>query len=162
MCLERATIAGMYGASENQKFVAEPTQHNSHLFLINGISIKKIRRKEAVSRILSWAIIHLGDLSPDPSSGQLGVFRLGHAGIGKTSRFNPLLALLRIGFTALPVTRDAISGIASAELFTSFGLCCTFRKLALPSRYLVSCPMKSGLSSTASSAAAIASLPYDE
>ena len=38
LCLERATIAGRQGASEEQKFVAELTQHNSNLFLINGIT----------------------------------------------------------------------------------------------------------------------------
>ncbi len=35
--LERATIADRQGASEDQKFVAKPTQLNINLFLTNGI-----------------------------------------------------------------------------------------------------------------------------
>ena len=37
LCLERATIAGRQGASEDQEFVAKPTQLNVNLFLTNGI-----------------------------------------------------------------------------------------------------------------------------
>ena len=37
LCLERATIAGRQGASEDQKFVAKPSQLNMNLFLANGI-----------------------------------------------------------------------------------------------------------------------------
>jgi len=37
LCLERATIAEWQGASEDQKFVAKPTQSNMILFFANGI-----------------------------------------------------------------------------------------------------------------------------
>jgi hypothetical protein len=39
LCLERATIAEWQGASEDQKFVAKPTQLNMNLFLANGIKL---------------------------------------------------------------------------------------------------------------------------
>ena len=38
LCLERAAIAEWQGASEDQKFVAKPTQSNMTLFFANGIS----------------------------------------------------------------------------------------------------------------------------
>ena len=37
LCLERATIVEWQGASEDQKFVAKPTQSNMTLFFANGI-----------------------------------------------------------------------------------------------------------------------------
>ena len=37
LCLERATIAEWQGASEDQKFVAKPTQSNITLFFANTI-----------------------------------------------------------------------------------------------------------------------------
>jgi hypothetical protein len=37
LCLERATIAGRQGASEDRKIVAQPTQLNMNCFLANGI-----------------------------------------------------------------------------------------------------------------------------
>ncbi len=37
MCLGQATIADRQGTSEDQKFVAKPTQLNMNLFLTNGI-----------------------------------------------------------------------------------------------------------------------------
>ena len=50
MCLERATIADRQGASEDQKFVAQPTQSNMNLFITIGINC-------AQSSALSFALI---------------------------------------------------------------------------------------------------------
>jgi hypothetical protein len=38
LCLEQATIADRQGTSEDQKFIAKPTQLNMNLFLANGIN----------------------------------------------------------------------------------------------------------------------------
>ena len=46
MCLERATIAGRQGASEDQKFVAKPTQLNMNLFLADGIYLFQFKRTQ--------------------------------------------------------------------------------------------------------------------
>ncbi len=47
MCLERAAIADRQGASEDQKFVAKPTQLNMNLFLANGINLHLSRARAA-------------------------------------------------------------------------------------------------------------------
>ncbi len=53
--------------------------------------------KRAVSRVLSWTIIHLGQLSPTASSNLPGS-PLGTGGAAKV-RVLPYLVLLRAGFT---------------------------------------------------------------
>ncbi len=108
----------------------------------------------AVSRVLSRTVIHLGRPSPDASSSLPGC-DAGHT-------MHPYLALLRTGFT-LPrtVTSRAVRSYRTISPLPVPGepdhrryiFCGTFRRLAPPRRYLASCPMEPGLSSTSEDAA---------
>ena len=100
-----------------------------------------------VSRVLSWAIIHLGLLSPASSSdlpediaGRDIVFLFGLAPGGvyhATSCYQLRGALLPHHFTlTCPHNADR-----------RYIFCCTFRRLAPPRRYLAPCPVEPGLSS---------------
>ncbi len=109
----------------------------------------------AVSRVLSWAIIHLGSVSPQTSSGLPG----GDAG----RTMPPYLALLRVGFTvprcvATRAVRSyrTLSPLPVPEGHRRSALCCTFRRLTPPRRYLAPCPLEPGLSSADTRSAAIA------
>ena len=78
------------------------------------------------------------------------------------------LALLQVGFT-LPrrVTTRAVrsyrtlSPLPTNDVCRRSTLCCTFRGLSPPRRYLAPCPMEPGLSSRATSAPATARLTLE-
>ncbi|GEM_PF-2403523 len=110
-----------------------------------------IRERESrpISRVLSYAVIHLGCTSPCTSCD------LPEDYAGRTS--SSYLVLLRTGFTVpLTVAGGAVRSYRTLSPLptvsaTSRGrsaLCCTFRRLAPPRGYLAFCPMEPGLSST--------------
>ena len=114
-----------------------------------------------VSRVLSRAIIPLGPVSPRASSGLPGSARGSTLPLEMLAHLGPLpyLVLLQVGFTMpalLPRTRCALTApfhpyrllqLAPQQL-RRFALCCTFRRLAPPRRYLAPDPPEPGLSST--------------
>src|SRR5689334_7640568 len=106
-----------------------------------------------VSRVLSRTVIHLGSPSPATSSG-----------LPESTGGHPLplawrlsyLALLQVGFAVPPcVATGAVRSYRTVSplpapfltLRRSI-LCCTFRRLTPPRRYLAPCPQEPGLSST--------------
>ncbi len=101
-----------------------------------------------VSRVLSRTIIHLGCLSPDTSSD------LPALGAGHTCR-GPIWSCSGRGLPChglLPAARCALTApfhpyLCSRRSHRRSTLCCTFRRLAPPRRYLASHPMEPGLSS---------------
>src|SRR5699024_3086550 len=106
-------------------------------------------RSRPISRVLSRAIIHLGLSSPTTSC-SLPEDNAGRA-------LSSYSALLRTGFTMpqpLPAARCALTApfhpclIRATTHQRRSTLCCTFRRLAPPRRYLASCPVEPGLSST--------------
>jgi hypothetical protein len=106
-----------------------------------------------ISRVLSWAIIHLGLPSPaascnlpESSAGRIIAFLFGLApgGVYHAAACCHLRgALLPHHFTLTFRRRRYL-------------FCCTFRRLAPPRRYLAPCPVEPGLSSTRRKRAAIA------
>jgi len=107
-------------------------------------------RSRPISRVLSWTVIHLGQASPLASS-NLPESSAGHA-IG-----------FLFGLAPNGVCRAAdcyqLRGALLPHPFTltiqrwRSTLCCTFRRLAPPRRYLAFCPMEPGLSSPAETGA---------
>lgn len=101
----------------------------------------------AVSRVLSWAVIPLGASSPIRSSNLPG----GTAGRGIASLFGLAPGgVCRAG--PLPDSRCALTAPfhpchAPVRAVRRSALCCTFRRLAPPRRYLAPCPVEPGLSS---------------
>ena len=101
-----------------------------------------------VSRVLSWAIIHLGCVSPHTSSSlpessashTIGfLFGLAPSGVYHAMECcHPCGALLPHHFTLTSLAR---------RLVRRFIFCCTFRRLTPPRNYLALCPMEPGLSS---------------
>jgi len=117
----------------------------SNVILVQYRSSKSESRP--ISRVLSWAIIHLGLLSPASSSdlpedtaGRDIVFLFGLApgGVFHAANCYQLRgALLPHHFT---LTRPR-------EGTGRYIFCCTFRRLAPPRYYLAPCPVEPGLSS---------------
>jgi hypothetical protein len=108
-----------------------------------------------ISRVLSWATIHLGRASPRASSDLPGSLREPRVRARRPACF-PIWSCSRWGFPCrrvLPPTRCALTApfhpyrrrIAAA--LRRSALCCTFRGLAPPRRYLAPCSMEPGLSS---------------
>jgi|GEM_PF-377329 len=105
-----------------------------------------------VSRVLSWAAIHLGPTSPWASSDLPGDSYGPHA--AATGCMPPYLVLLRVGFTLptlLPASRCALTApfhpYQPAAAGWRYLFCGTFRRLAPPRCYLAPCPVEPGLSS---------------
>ena len=108
---------------------------------------KRKVESRSVSRVLSRTIIPLGVQSlirssdlPESSTGRTSGFLFGLASGGVYHAVNCYQtrgALLPHPFTLTSRMRRST-------------LCCTFRRLAPPRRYLAPCPMKPGLSSPAS------------
>ena len=104
-------------------------------------------RSRPISRVLSYAIIHLGHASPHASCD------LPEDCAGRTS--SSYLVLLRMGFTVPRTvagravrsyrTLSPLPGSKTSHRRST--LCCTFRRLTPPRRYLASCPVEPGLSS---------------
>ena len=96
-----------------------------------------------ISRVLSWAAIHLGSPSPRTSSDLPGS-SAGHA-IGS------LFGLAPGGvYPATAVTSGAVRSyrtISPLPASRRYIFCCTFRRLAPPRRYLAPYPLEPGLSS---------------
>ncbi len=125
--------------------------------------------ERAVSRVLSWTIIHLGQLSPTASSNLPGN-PLGTG--GGRSIATPLLGPLR--FARTPLFGLAPGGVyRAANCYQSRGallphhftltgrgrryiFCGTFHGLTPPRRYLAPCPKEPGLSSVTQRVTAIA------
>jgi hypothetical protein len=108
-----------------------------------------------VSRILfpckaGTAIIHLVPGSP-PGSSSLPK-SIGRAALHPLRETLFYLTLLRVGFampSLLPGTRCALTAPFHPYLETRrYIFCCTFRRVAPPSRYEAHCPVEFGLSST--------------
>jgi hypothetical protein len=117
----------------------------------NYESTRRNKRSRPVSRVLSWAIIHLGLMSPSTSSdlpaldtGRIieGLFGLAPSGVYLAAACYQLRgALLPHLFTLTG------SGLPKHLERRRFAFCCTFRGLTPPRRYLALCPMEPGLSS---------------
>jgi hypothetical protein len=113
------------------------------------------KKSRPVSRVLSRAIIPLGSPSPWTSSSLPGSAR-GSALQPPCGRMRlPYLALLQVGFavpSVLPPMRCALTApfhpCRSPWGLRRSALCCTFRGLAPPRRYLAPDPQEPGLSST--------------
>ena len=105
----------------------------------------------AVSRVLSWTVIHLGQASPlassnlpESSAGRTSGFLFGLAPSGvyrATDCCQPRGALLPHPFTLTGF------GLPKHLKLRRFAFCCTFRRFAPPRRYLALCPVEPGLSS---------------
>ena len=120
---------------------------------------RKRKKEPAVSRVLSWTTIHLGQPSPTASSNLPGS-PLRRA-VRTFARVLPYLVLLQAGFT---VPRSvATRAVRSYRTFSPlpapkcrrYIFCGTFHGLASSRRYLAPCPMEPGLSSGALKAPAI-------
>ena len=64
-----------------------------------GQYIRELKRSRPVSRVLSWAIIHLGPSSPTASSDLPGSPRGQRSPASEDAEALPYLVLLRVGFT---------------------------------------------------------------
>jgi hypothetical protein len=113
---------------------------------------KSIGRSRPVSRVLSWTVIHLGYVSPrtssnlpESSAGRTNGFLFGLAPSGVYRAAN--CYQLRGALLPHPFTLTG-TGLLSHLALRRSALCCTFRRLAPPRRYLALCPMEPGLSST--------------
>ncbi len=99
----------------------------------------------SISRVLSWTIIHLRQVSP-PACSDLPESTAGHS-----SRI-PIWSCSEWGLPSprlLPAVRCALTAPfhpypTEAGRYT---FCCTFRRLAPPRCYLAPCPVEPGLSS---------------
>ncbi len=107
-----------------------------------------------ISRVLSWATIHLGRASPRASSDLPGSPREPRVRALGPARF-PIWPCSRWGFPCrrvLPPTRCALTApfhpcLPTVRRHRRSALCCTFRGLAPPRRYLAPCSVEPGLSS---------------
>ena len=128
-------------------------------------------KSRPISRVLSRATIHLGQMSPFASS-NLPESRTGRARPSFDS-LDSYLVLLRVGFSLprlLPVVRCALTApfhpyltwFSVCETYLAnracrrYIFCGTFRRLTPPRRYLAPCPMEPGLSSPCITQGAIA------
>ena len=105
---------------------------------------------QPISRVLSWTIIHLGAASPRPSSD------LPESSARHAQRI-PIWSCSRWGLPCrrvLPPTRCALTApFHPYRQCRRSALCCTFRRLTPPRRYLAPCLEEPGLSSPAFAAA---------
>jgi len=121
--------------------------------VVQTLHAKRIGRSRPVSRVLSWMIIPLGPSSPMGSS-NLPVSRAGRT-------YGHLFGLASSGVCRTGLLPDSWCALtAPFHPYHAFhfvlrrcrnvrrsALCCTFRRLTPPRRYLALCPMKPGLSS---------------
>ncbi len=104
-------------------------------------------KSRSISRVLSRTIIHLGQLSPTASS------NLPESSAGHTY-WIPIWSCSEWGLPSphlLPAARCALTApfhpYQEYCYFWRFTLCCTFRRLSPPRRYLALYPLEPGLSS---------------
>src|SRR3989440_5315550 len=131
---------------------------------------QRVGESRPVSRVLSRAVIPLGSPSPWTSSGLPGSAR-GSAlrrPLLKDRRGFPIWPCSRWGLPCrrvLPPTRCALTApfhpCRSREGLGRSALCCTFRGLAPPRRYLAPDPPEPGLSSTRAIAGEGSDCPAD-
>ncbi len=117
---------------------------------LSGRCVKQEKvRSRPISRVLSWTVIPLGAASPRRSSSLPGrdtgrvmasLFGLAPDGV---CRAGPLLD----SRCALAAPFHPCLCLPRTEGHRRSALCCTFRRLAPPRRYLASCPVEPGLSS---------------
>ena len=110
--------------------------------------LRKKRRSQPISRVLSWTVIPLGCASPRTSSNLPG------NGAGRT-----IVSLFGLAPNGVyPAAHVAICAVRSYRTFSPLPACTecrrrryifcgTFHRLAPPRRYLASCPAEPGLSS---------------
>ena len=105
-------------------------------------------RSRPISRVLSWTVIPLGPASTSASSVQ--------PGCGTSRAIAPLLGLAPGGVCRAPrrwprgrwaLTPPFHPCHAPSRAVRRSVLCCTFRRLTPPRRYLAPCSMEPGLSS---------------
>ena len=108
---------------------------------------KKGEKARAISRVLSWTVIHLGPASPQASCD------LPEPSAGRTY-WVPIWSCSKWGLpcrNVLPPTRCALTAPFHPYRPINRGwrstLCCTGRRLTPPRSYLAPCPMEPGLSS---------------
>ena len=137
--------------------------------VVQTLHAKRLGRSRPVSRVLSWMIIPLGPSSPMGSSNlpvsRAGrtyghLFGLASSGVCRTGLLPDSWCALTAPFHPYhaPLRRKRRCGGTLSSLRTTkaphdsgsvrrSALCCTFRRLTPPRRYLALCPMKPGLSS---------------
>ena len=121
-----------------------------------GRSAKK-KRSRPISRVLSWTTIPLGHTSPCGSSDQPGddaghvmvpLFGLAPGGVCRAGPLPDSRCALTAPFhPCLIQRRPTCLAAPGADGHRRSALCCTFRRLAPPRRYLAPCPVEPGLSS---------------
>jgi hypothetical protein len=107
-----------------------------------------------ISRVLSWTVIHLVNMSPCDSSNLPGnlygphqcspIWSCSEWGLPCHCCYQQRGALLPHHFNLTGIPKQI--GVLRRYIF-----CCTFRRLAPPRRYLALCPMEPGLSSAPTS-----------
>jgi hypothetical protein len=148
-----ASGAGRYPQAQAQPGISRPRPCRNREIPDHLPAARRQRkgRTRPVSRVLSWTVIPLGDASLRRSSNLPG----DTAGRGIVSLFGLAPGgVCRAG--PLPDSRCALTAPFHPCLFPAFlrtpghrrsALCCTFRRLAPPRRYLAPCPVEPGLSS---------------
>ncbi len=109
---------------------------------------EEVRRSRPISRVLSWAAIHLRRTSPCACSSL--------PGSGADNTIGSLFGLAPGGvYPATPVTSRAVRSYRTISPLPPargpvrrYIFCGTFRGLAPPRNYLAPCPVEPGLSST--------------
>ena len=121
--------------------------------------ICRIKRSRPVSRVLSRTVIPLGPPSPAGSSDLPGsragraygtLFGLAPGGVCRTGLLPDSWCALTAPFHPCLILRAATLRRQHRGHRRS-ALCCTFRRLAPPRRYLAPCPVEPGLSSPTAS-----------
>ena len=115
------------------------------------------KRSRPISRVLSWTTIPLGHTSPCGSSDQPGddaghvmvpLFGLAPGGVCRAGPLPDSRCALTAPFhPCLIQRRPTCLAAPGADGHRRSALCCTFRRLAPPRRYLAPCPVEPGLSS---------------
>ena len=120
-------------------------------------TFRKKKRSRPISRVLSWTTIPLGHTSPCGSSDQPGddaghvmvpLFGLAPGGVCRAGPLPDSRCALTAPFhPCLIQRRPTCLAAPGADGHRRSALCCTFRRLAPPRRYLAPCPVEPGLSS---------------
>jgi len=120
-------------------------------------TFRKKKRSRPISRVLSWTTIPLGHTSPCGSSDQPGddaghvmvpLFGLAPGGVCRAGPLPDSRCALTAPFhPCLIQRRPTCLATPGADGHRRSALCCTFRRLAPPRRYLAPCPVEPGLSS---------------
>ena len=101
---------------------------------------------QPISRVLSWTVIHLGQMSPSASS-NLPAFSTGRAIEGLFDLAPSGVYLATDCYQLRGALLPHHFNLTGACALRRFIFCCTFRRLAPPRRYLALYPVEPGLSS---------------